>query len=82
MTKKQMKETIQNQYMAAIHEAEKAKKDYMQALNDGAEGLRKLSFRDDFIAKRQYMYVIEDLAILLKLMTIEELQEVKNQIVN
>lgn len=82
MNKKQMRETIKKQYMAAIYEAETASKAYMQAINDGVEGLRKLSFRDDLIAKRQYEYAIENLAILLKLADIEELQEVKNQIVN
>ena len=82
MTKKQMKETIKKQYMKAICEAEKAKKDYMQALNDGVGEMQKLSFRDDFVAKRTEEYVIEDLATLLNLMTSEELQEVKNQIVD
>lgn len=82
MTKKQMKETIKTQYMAAVYEAEKAKKAYMQAINDDVEGIRKLSFRDDFTGKKQYETAIENLAVLLKLMTIEELQEVKNQTVN
>lgn len=80
MTKKQMKETIKTQYMAAVYEAEKAKKDYMQALNDGVEGLRKLSFRDDYMGKIQYEKSIADMILLLELANIEELQDRENMV--
>ena len=80
MTKKQMKETIKKQYMAAVYEAETARKAYMQALNDGVEGLRKLSFRDDCMGKEQYKSAIADMALLLKLASIEELQELENMV--
>lgn len=80
MNKKQMKETAKKQYMAAVYEAETARKAYMQALNDGVEGLRKLSFRDDFTGKRQYENAIADMILLLGLADIEELQEWENMV--
>lgn len=80
MNKKQMKETAKKQYMAAVYEAETARKAYMQALNDGVEGLRKLSFRDDFTGKRQYENAIADMILLLELADIEELQEWENMV--
>lgn len=80
MTKKQMKETIKKQYMAAVYESKTAKRAYMQALNDGVEGLRKLSFRDDYVGKTQYEKSIADMILLLELANIEELQEWENMV--
>lgn len=75
-----MKETIKKQYMAAIYEAKTAKKAYMQAINEGVEGIRKLSFRDDFVKNTQYEKAIADMILLLKLANIEELQEWENMV--
>lgn len=80
MTKKQMKETAKRQYMTAVYETKTAKKAYMQAINDGVEGLRKMSFRDDFTGKRQYENAIADMILLLGLADIEELQEWENMV--
>ena len=77
MTKQEMKETIKKQYIAAVYEAKTARKAYQQALNDNIEGIRKMSFRDDFIGKWKYEDAIADMIILLKLASIEELQEWK-----
>ena len=80
MTKKQMKEIIKKQYMAAVHETKMAKKTYMQALNDDVEGLKKISFLDDYVGKRQYENAISDMILLLKLANIEELQKWENMV--